>query len=311
MKEKALFYWDVFKRTFKAYNNSNVFIEAAGLAYSAIFSIPGLLIIIIWLLGAFFGEEVVRGEISRQVEIALDRKAAKSIEDIVEGAMIDKRNFWMKAIGVLALIFGATTMFFMLQKALNNLWGINPKPKQALMKYLTDRANSLGLIIVIGFLMTITMVTSSIVSVLNHYITQQFGLETYALAQIINFVVGFFVVMGIFAVIFKILPDVEIPWKAVYTGAFVTAILFTLGKFLLSYYFAEFEPTSAYGTAGTLVLIMMWINYSFLIIFFGAEFTKINALKKGFRFSPSSHAEWKDPETKELVNELKPEKVVS
>ncbi|MGI9526393.1 MAG: YihY/virulence factor BrkB family protein [Weeksellaceae bacterium] len=302
MKEKLKFYWDIFKKTFKSYTDSNVFIESAGLAYSALFSIPGLLIIIIWLAGIFFGEKIVRGEISNQIEMALDRDAARSIQKIIGKAMIDQDGIVMKTVGVIALVFGATTLFFMLQKSLNNLWGIEPKPKQAIRKYLMDRVNSLFVILIIGLLMAASMILSTILSSLNEYIVAHFGTETYLVAQIINFGVGFFLVTAVFAIIFKILPDVVIPWNAVYTGSIVTAILFTLGKFLLGYYFENFKPASAYGAAGTIVLIMMWINYSFLIIFFGAEFTKIHAIEKGYKFKPSDHATWKNKEYAELNN---------
>ncbi|PVX50852.1 membrane protein [Balneicella halophila] len=296
MKKKLAFHWNVLKKTVESYTDSNVFIQSAGLAYSAIFSIPGLLIMIIWLAGIFFGEQVVRGEIIRQIQDVLGADAAESIQNIIQKAMIEKDNFWMKAIGVLALIFGGTTLFFMLQKCLNSLWGIEPKPKQAILKYVLDRANSLGLILMIGLLMVITMVLSTIVTALNHIITQEFGLETYKLFQLVNFGVGFVLIMIIFGVIFKVLPDVKIQWKAVYAGAFLTAILFTIGKYLLTIYFAEFDPTSVYGTAGTIVLIMMWINYSFLIILFGAEYTKVYAILKGYRFVPAEFATWEDEE---------------
>ncbi|MXV37971.1 YihY family inner membrane protein [Flavobacteriaceae bacterium Ap0902] len=296
MKDTFKFYLEVFKKTFKSYTDSNVFIESAGLAYSALFSIPGLLIIIIWSAGAFFGEKVVRGEISNQIEMALDRDAARSIQKIIEKAMIDQDGILMKTVGVMTLIFGATTLFFMLQKSLNNLWGIETQPNQAIKKYVMDRINSLVVILIIGLLMVVSMILSTVLSSLNEFITTEFGAETYQMAQIINLGVGFLLVAAIFAIIFKILPDVEIPWKAVYTGALVTAVLFTLGKFLLGYYFENFEPASAYGAAGTVVLIMIWINYSFLIIFFGAEFTKIHAMEKGYKFKPSDHAVWKSQE---------------
>lgn len=292
MKEKIKFYWEVLRQTIKSYMDSNVFIESAGLAYSAIFSIPGLLIMIIWLAGIFFGEEVMRGEINSQISSVLGTDAARSVQNIIERAMIDKENFWMKTVGVIALVFGGTTLFFMLQKSLNNLWEIEPKPKQAMVKYILDRANSLGLILIIGLLMAITMVLSTIISAMNNFITHQLGMETYSLFQTINFGVGFLLVMAIFMIIFKVLPDVDIQWKAVYSGAFLTAILFTAGKYLLNIYFLQFEPTSVYGTAGSIVLIMMWINYSFLIVLFGAEFTKVYAIKKRLQFKPSAHASW-------------------
>jgi len=148
------------------------------------------------------------------------------------------------------------------------------------------------MILILGFLLMITMVLSSLISLFNNFITTYFGLETYLIVEIINFAVGFAVVVVLFALMFKVLPDAEISWRSVWKGAILTAFLFTLGKFLLSLYFNQFKPTSAFGTAGTVILIMMWINYSCMLIFFGAEFTKVYTYKKGYRIVPSKHAKW-------------------
>lgn len=285
-------FWDTLKESFTAWNNSNATRDAASLAYYAIFSIPGLLIIIIWLAGYFFGEEVIRGQIGSQISEMMGPDAAKSIEEMLKSALIDRENIFMKVIGIFSLIFGATTIFFQLQKSLNNLWDVEAAPRKALVKFLLDRANSLGMILVIGFLLMITMVLSAMISLLNNFITSSLGLETYLLMESINYILGFVLVVVVFAFIFKVLPDVEISWKAVWTGALLTAVLFTIGKFLLSLYFAELKPTSTFGKAGTVILIMMWINYSCMLIFFGAIYTKIYSLRNGFHIAPSKHAKW-------------------
>lgn len=286
------FFWETLKETFTEWNNSNATRDSASIAYYAIFSIPGLLIIIIWIAGNFFGQEAIQGQISAQINSVLGTEASKSIESMIASALIDKDNIIMKTVGVFALIFGGTTVFFQLQKSLNTLWDIEAAPKKAIIKFILDRANSLGMILVIGFLLMITMVLSSAISLLNNYITYRLGLETYILMELVNYVIGFILVVLVFAFMFKVLPDVEISWKSVWLGAILTAILFTLGKFLLSLYFAELKPTSVFGTAGTIVLIMMWINYSCMLVFFGAEFTKVYSVKKGYKIIPSKHAKW-------------------
>ena len=290
--KRLKFFWEVLKDTFKEWNNSNASTDSASIAYYAIFSIPGLLIIIIWIAGNFFGQEAIQGQISSQINSVLGTEAATSVEEMIASALIDKDNVIMKTVGVFALIFGGTTVFFQLQKSLNTLWNIEAAPKKALVKYILDRANSLGMILVIGFLLMITMVLSSAISLLNNYITYRMGLETYILMETVNYVLGFILVLLVFAFMFKILPDVEISWKSVWLGAILTAVLFTFGKFLLSLYFSELKPTSVFGTAGTIVLIMMWINYSCMLVFFGAEFTKVYSLKKGYKIIPSKHAKW-------------------
>ncbi len=286
------FFWEVLKETFAEWNSSNASKDAAALAYYAIFSIPGLLIIIIWIAGNFFGEEAIRGEISRQISGMMGSDVAQSIESMIAGALIDKENIFMKIVGIGSLVFGATTLFFQLQRSLNELWDVEPAPKKAFLKFILDRANSLGMILILGFLLMITMILSSLISIFNSWITQYFGLETYLLAELVNFAIAFAIVMLLFALMFKVLPDVEINWNPVWKGAFMTAVLFTFGKFLLSLYFSEFKPTSAFGTAGTVILIMMWINYSCMLVFFGAEFTKIYTYRKGYRIMPSKHAKW-------------------
>lgn len=294
MVQRIKFFWEALRETFKKWNESSASNDSASLAYYAIFSIPGLLIIIIWIAGNFFGEEAIRGQISSQISGIMGQDAAKSVQDMIAGALVDKENIFMKIIGIGSLVFGSTTLFFQLQRSLNNLWDVQPAPKKAFVKFLLDRANSLGMILILGFLLMITMVLSSLISLLNDWITKYFGLETYMLVELVNYLIGFVVIMILFALMFKVLPDVEISWKPVWRGAFLTTVLFTLGKFLLSLYFGTAKPTSAFGAAGTVILIMMWINYSCMLIFFGAEFTKIYAYKRGFKIIPSKHAKWSD-----------------
>lgn len=289
---KLKFFWETLKETYTEWNDSSASKDSASLAYYAIFSIPGLLIIIIWIAGNFFGQEAIQGEISNQINDLMGEESAKSIEEMIASALIDKQNIFMKIVGVFSLVFGATTIFFQLQKSLNSLWDVEAAPKKALVKFFLDRANSLGMILVIGFLLMITMLLSTVISLFNNFITTQLGLETYILMEVVNYVIGFMIVVLVFAFMFKVLPDVQISWKSVWSGAILTAVLFTLGKFLLSLYFAEFKPSSAFGKAGTIILIMMWINYSCMLIFFGAEFTKVYAQKRGYKIIPSTHAKW-------------------
>lgn len=285
-------FWEILKGTYKDWSARDLGTEAASLAYTAIFSIPGLLIIVIWLTGIFFGEEAVRGEITKLIGSMMGKDVGKSLEEMIVAGMVDKKNIVMKIIGIVTLVFGATSLFFQFQKSLNKLWDIVATPKKAWEKYLLDRANSLGMIIVIAFLMLITLLLSSFIGLANDWVIHRFGLETLVLVNIINIVVGFLITLFLFAAMFKILPDVELQWKSVWVGAAVTAALFTLGKYILTFYFETFNPSSAFGTAGTVILLLLWINYTCQIIFFGAEFTKVYAKKMGHQLKPSKHAKW-------------------
>lgn len=285
-------FWEIIVVTFKDWSARDVGTDAASLAYSAIFSVPGLLIIVIWVAGIFFGEEAVRGEITRFVGSMMGHDVGKSVEEMVVSGMIDKENVWMKAFGVATLVFGATSVFFQLQKSLNKLWDVEAAPKKAWQKYILDRANSLGMILVIAFLLLITLLLSSFIGLANDWIVRKFTVETFFLIQLINIGVGFLVTITLFAFMFKVLPDVDISWKSVWTGAFATAVLFTIGKYLITYYFDTFKPTSTFGAAGTVILLMLWFNYTCQLIFLGAEFTKVYSKKKGYRIQPSRHAKW-------------------
>jgi len=284
--------WEILKETFNEWMSSSAAKDSASMAYNAIFSLPGLLIIIIWTASNFFGEEAVNGEVRRQLQGIMGYEGAKSIQDIIKSAMVDKENFWMKALGVGTLVFGATSLFFQMQSSLNNLWDVESVPKKAWQKFLLDRANSLGMILIIAFLLLISMLLSSLIGLANDLITKYFGLEMYVIIQASNFILGFAIVTVLFAFMFKVLPDVEIKWKSVWIGAVVTALLFNIGKMLISFYFDFSKPTSIFGAAGTVILLMMWINYSCQLVFFGAEFTKIYAYRMGHKIIPSKHANW-------------------
>ena len=284
--------WQLLKETFNEWNGGSASRASASLAYYAIFSLPGLLIIVIWVAGLFFGDEAVRGQVTAQASGIAGKEIAASLQTMIASAVWDNQNVVMKIFGILTLIFGATTLFFEMQRSLNTMWDVEAAPKKAWRKYILDRANSFGMILIISFLLLTSLVLSSVLGLANDWITRYFSLETFVLVQILNFVISFLVVMVLFALMFKVLPDVEISWRSVWMGAFVTALLFNIGKFLLGYYFEISKPTSVFGTAGTIILLMMWVNYSCQIVFFGAEFTKVYAYKMNHTIKPSRHAKW-------------------
>lgn len=279
-------------KTGKQWADSDPWRQSAIIAYYAIFSIPGLLMIIIWTAGIFFGPEAIRGEISSQAEQFMGAEAAKGVEQLLVNAELDKSSAMMKIIGVATLIFGATTLFFQLQKTLNYIWDVEADPDNGIKKLLLDRASSLGLILVIAFLMLITLVLSAVISIVGNWIEANFGDYLLYAVQALNFVVSMGVVALLFALMFKFLPDVEISWQSVWIGSLVTAVLFTIGKTLLGLYFGYADPSSSFGAAGTVILVMLWVNYTCLILFFGAEFTQVHARKYNHKIRPSKHAKW-------------------
>ncbi|MCD6068959.1 MAG: ribonuclease [Bacteroidetes bacterium] len=279
------------KKTAKAWMDADPFRQSAVVAYYAIFSIPALLVIIIAIAGFAFGREAVQGEISAQIGAAIDEDTAKQVEEIVAKAGSKKNSVIATIIGVITLIFGATGVFAQLQTSLNRIWELKVTAKKKWLKTLKDRLFSFGLILSIGFLMLISLLITTALEAFGDWIKAHLPDIMLFVFRLINFLVSFSVITILFALMFKILPDAQIRWRDVWIGAMVTTLLFILGKFLLGIYFAKAEPGSAYGAAGSIVLIMLWASYSCMILFFGAEFTKQYAVHFGREIIPAKDAE--------------------
>ncbi len=280
-------------QTAKEWNADDPWRQSAIIAYYAIFSIPGLLMIVMWIAGSIFGEEAVQGEVSAQMNDFMGPEGAEGIEAILANQDMGQSTVFMKVIGIATLIFGATTLFFQLQKSLNYIWDVEAAPKNNFTKLLFDRASSLGLIMVIAFLLLITLVLSALISIVAYWIENNFGPNLLYVIQFLNFLVGLGIVTLLFGIMYKVLPDVEISWRSVWIGALVTAVLFSIGKTLLGLYFGFADPASGFGAAGTVILVMLWVNYTCLILFFGAKFTQVHARKYHHKIQPSSHARWR------------------
>lgn len=284
--------WSMIKTTAKNWNAADPFRESAVISYYAIFSIPGLLMIVIWVAGAFFGTEAIQGEVSTQVSQLLGRETGAEVEELLKNVALKDSSLGMKIIGIASLVFGSTTLFFQLQKSLNYIWEVEGDPQNNWTKLVRDRVSSLGLVLVIAFLLLITLVLSAVFSLLSNWLEGRFGEGFLVVIGILNFLISLGLVTVLFAIMYKVLPDVDIQWKSVWVGALVTALLFTVGKTLLGWYFAYADPSSSYGAAGTVILIMLWVNYTCQILFFGAEFTQVYAKRYGHSIQPSEHARW-------------------
>lgn len=280
----------VFKTSAIRWNDADPFRQSAIISFYAILSLPALLVMIISIAGYFFGEDAVSGNLSEEISEMIGSDAAVMIEDLVANASQAEEGTIGIIIGIGVLIFGATTVFFQLQKSLNRIWGVMPKPGGAIKKYLLDRLFSFGLILVLGFLLLISLVLSSLMAILSDYLQTILPSYLYVLINILNYLISLGVIATLFAAMFKMLPDAIIQWKSVWVGAFVTAFLFEVGKLGLSLYFGAAEPESVYGAAGSLILILIWISYVSMILFFGAEFTRTWAVEFGHGIKPKDNA---------------------
>lgn len=291
-KEKVTFkkVWEVLKTTAIRWNEADPFRQAAIISFYAILSLPALLVVIISIAGYFFGEEAVSGNLSNEISEMIGTDAAEMIEDLVANASTAESSTIGLIIGIAVIIFGATTVFFQLQKSLNRIWGLIPKPGGAIKKYLVDRLFSFGLILVIGFLLLISLVLSAMMAILSDWLQTFLPSYLFILITIVNYLISLAVVATLFAMMFKMLPDAKIEWKTVVVGGILTAFLFEVGKFGLSIYFGAAEPESVYGAAGSIILILIWISYVSMILFFGAEFTRTWAVKFGHGVRPKDNA---------------------
>jgi membrane protein len=278
--------------TGKAWNQSDPWRQSAVVAYYAILALPGLLVILITMLGYLWGTESVEGRIYNEIKSVMGESAAISIQSIMENVAKGDSSLIATIIGVGALIFGATGVFFHLQISINRIWGVQPDPKNQILRCLIDRSKSFGFVLVIGFLMLISFIISALLLIMQEFLLQWFPEMIYHLFWIAELVISFGVITVLFALIFKYLPDVHIGWRSVWIGALITSLLFALGKEVLSFYFGQSNPGSVYGAAGSLIIILLWVSYSCLILFFGAEFTSVYTKRYGIRFRPKSYAKF-------------------
>lgn len=278
------------KETYKGWNEEDPFRQSAVVAYYAILSLPGLMVLVISAVGAIWGREIVSGRLNDEIEAALGSEAAKAVQTMVTNSTMDDQSWWAMLLGIGVLIYGATGVFYQLQMTLDRFWKVKSDPKAGIKKLLLDRAQSFAFILVIAFLLLISMVLSAAINVLDDYLEQIFSEFTVTIMYVVNIAVSLGIITCLFAMMFKFLPDAKIEWKSVWVGAFITAILFTIGEFLLGLYFGASNPGSTYGAAGSVILILLWVSYSSLILFFGAMFTYVYANRYGGQVIPQKHA---------------------
>ena len=262
--------------TFKKWMKRDPFRESAVIAYYAIFSLPGLLVVVLTIAGYFWGGDAVSGKLHSQVAAALGSDTADQVQNIVKIASESKDSVWGTIMGIGIIVFGATGVFAQFQKSLNNIWEVEASTnKSGIMSFLKTRIFSFGLIVSIGFLLLISLVVSSILSAFSDWVLQHWSDSLLIIFQILNAVISLSIIAVLFALMFKFLPDAKIRWRTVWIGAFVTSALFVIGKSALGLYFGKASPGSGYGAAGSIILILLWTSYSSMIVFLGAEFTKV------------------------------------
>lgn len=280
----------VFKNSFGGFNDDKILKLSAALAYYTIFSMGPLLIVIISLCGWFLGREAVEGKIYGQLASFVGTDTAASLQTIIKNAAITGKSKLAAIIGGVTLLVGATSVFAEIQDSINGIWGLKPKPKRGWLKMLQNRFLSFSVIISLGFLLLVSLGISSIIDGFSDRLKTHFPDVTVVVFYVINIGITIAVTTLIFGVIFKVLPDAKIKWKDVFAGAIATALLFMIGKLGISIYISKSNVGSTYGTAGSLVILLLWVYYSAIILYFGAELTKAYAIEYGSPIHPNDYA---------------------
>jgi len=281
--------WEILKNSFHGFSDDRILKLSAALAYYTVFSLGPLLIVIVFLCSLFFGREAIEGTIYGQIQGFVGHDAALQLQQIIKSATIGGKTKIAAIIGIITLVIGATSMFAEMQESINMIWGLKPKPKSAWWLLIKNRLLSFGVIGSLGFLLLVSLGISGLIEALSNRLRNHFTDVTIILFYIINLIINFGVISILFAVIFKVLPDAKIKWKDIMAGAIATAVLFMIGKFAISFYISKSNVGSTYGTAGSLVVLLVWIYYSSIILYYGAEFTKAYAIKYGSEITPNEY----------------------
>ncbi len=270
----------VLKSAFTKWLSRDPFKESSVIAYTAIFSLPGLLVVVVAMSGYFFGPELITNHIHQNITSVMGAATADQIREMILFSMRSKDSLSASILGLATMLIGATGVFVQLQKTLNIIWEVEAKPhKSGFWKLIRLRLFSFGMILSIAFVLLISLVISSFLAASGDWILRHWGSTMVWFFNILNFTFSLIFITALFAAMFKIIPDADIKWRYVWLGAFLTTLLFMIGKSLLGFYFGTTDPGSGYGTAGSVILILLWTSYSSMIFFYGAEFTKAYSLQ--------------------------------
>jgi membrane protein len=262
----------------------------ASLAYYTLFAIAPILLVAIAIAGLVFGAEAVRGEIVGQLDQLVGREGARAVQSLLEGASQRRSGIVATIIGSLAFVVAATGAFLELQAALNTIWRVKPNPGVNLKAFVFDRLRSFGIVVAIGFLLMVSLAVTAALAALNGWLAEH-SPNMPLVWNGITVLVSTIVTTALFALLYRVLPDVHLRWRDVTTGAFVTAVLFTIGQQLIGLYLGQSSVASSYGAAGSVMILLLWVYYSCQILLFGAEFTRAYAQRQGTQPAPEAFAE--------------------
>ncbi|KQS47711.1 MULTISPECIES: YihY/virulence factor BrkB family protein [Flavobacterium] len=292
MKAKGLFSktWYLLKNTISEFNDDNAIKLSASLSYYTIFAIPPLMIIIITLCGFFFGKDAVTGELYGQINRLVGNDAAIQIQNAIKNVELSDSNAFAAIFGGVMLLIGASGVFAEIQSSINFIWGLKAKPNKGFKKFIQNRLMSFSMIVSVGFLLLVSLLVNSVMDLLSAKLRSYFQEGTIYIFYVLNLLLVFAIITLLFTIIFRTLPDGKIRWKDAFIGSSFTAVLFMVGKFAIGLYLGNSTVASVYGAAGSIIIILVWVYYSAIILYFGAEFTKVYAKAYGGSISPNEYS---------------------
>jgi membrane protein len=279
-------WFNILKKTFSEFSSDNGMKLSASLAYYTIFSIGPLLLLVISLTGLFFENRDITTDVYNQIRTLIGLEGAQQVLNIIRNMQQQNSAAKFGIISVVVLIFGASGVFIEIQSSINYIWSIKAKPQKGWLKFIKDRLLSFSLIAGVGFLLIVSLFINTLMDILSGQLQRLFSMENVLLFKALNLIILFLIISFLFAVIYKVLPDARIAWRDAFVGAGFTGFLFLIGKFAIGFYLGNSKFGNTYGAAAAIILLLSWIYYSSIILYRGAEFTKVYAIKVGKGIQP-------------------------
>lgn len=277
------------KHTFDGFRNDNAFKLSASLSYYTLFSLAPMILIFLSIVGFFYGQDAIKGQLYGQINGLIGKEAALQVQEMVQHAQLSGKTGFAGIVGVIMLFIGATGVFAEIQDSINLIWSLKAKPKNGIVKYLINRFLSFSLIVSFGFVFIVSLLVNTLLDAFSQRLSVYFSESTVYIFTVINLGVIWVVMTILFAIIFKVLPDGKVANRDAFMGAGVTALLFMVGKYLIGFYLGQSNISDVYGAAGSIVILLTWVYYSSMILYLGAEFTKIYAMEFGEGIKPASY----------------------
>ena len=310
MKKRIIGVFSYLKQVFSEFADDNILKYSASLAYYTIFSLAPLLIIIISICGWLFGRDAIQGHVYAQIKGLIGSEAAIQVQETIKNIHYTGHNFFASTVSLVVLLIGATGIFGEVQDSLNMIWGLRIKTRKTWWKLILNRIMSFSIIVSIGFIMMVSLLLNALVAAFGTYLSRYATEFSTILIQIVDSVLSFVAITFLFSLMFKMLPDAKIKWKDVLVGGIITAVFFTLGKMAIGLYLGHSNIGTVYGAAGSVMIIMVWVYYSSIILYLGAEFTKVYAKLYGGKIFPNEYAVWIKTEEIQVANPVLKNKVL-